>query len=141
MIRGVSHIGIAVASIEESRKLYESLGLEVEEVEEVPAEKVRVAMIPCGDTRIELLEPTADDSPIAKFIAKRGPGVHHVCLDSDDVRSDDGRLRRSGYEVLREEPTRGAGGTWVQFVHPKSTGGVLLELAQPGGASESDGIE
>jgi len=131
MIDRMDHIGIAVRSIEEARGLYEALGLRIEEIEDVPQEGVRVAIIPCGGARIELLEPTSDDSPIAKFIAQRGPGIHHVCVGSDDVRADDRELRQRGYRVLRPEPTRGAGGAWVQFVHPKSTGGVLLELAQP----------
>lgn len=137
MIRGVDHIGIAVESIAEARKLYEALGLSVEEIEEVPSEGVRVAMIPCGGTRIELLEATRDDSPIATFLARRGPGIHHVCLASDEIREDDRALRDRGYRVLRPEPTRGAGGSLVQFVHPRSTGGVLLELAEPGDG-ESD---
>lgn len=132
MIQKVDHIGIAVRSIEESRKMYETLGLSVSFIEEVPAEGVRVAMIECGETHIELLEPMSDESPIAKFLEKRGPGIHHVCLGSDDVRGDDSRLRAGGFEVLRPEPTRGAGGCWVQFVHPKSTGGVLLELSEKG---------
>lgn len=136
MIDGVAHIGIAVHSIEEARGLYEALGMTIESIEEVPAEKVRVAMIACGGTHIELLEPTADDSPIATFLAKRGPGIHHLCLDSTDVRADDARLRDAGYRVLRPEPTRGAGGCWVQFVHPKSAGGVLLELSQPAEAGD-----
>ena len=130
MISGLDHIGIAVRSIDEGRRLYEALGLEVEAVEEVDAEGVRVAMIRCGDSRIELLEPTRDDSPIARFLDQRGPGIHHLCLATDDIRGDDRRLRDAGLEVLRPEPTRGAGGCWVQFVHPRSTGGVLLELSQ-----------
>lgn len=132
MIGKIDHVGIAVRSIEESRKLYEALGLQVAEIEEVPHEGVRVAMIPCGASRIELLEPLSEDSPIAKFLEKRGPGIHHLCLASGDVRADDARLREAGFQVLRPEPTRGAGGCWVQFVHPKSTGGVLLELSQEG---------
>ena len=132
MIEGVDHIGIAVRSIDEARSLYEALGLEVDEIEEVPSEKVRVAMIRCGTTRIELLEPTADDSPIARFLDQRGPGIHHLCLRSADVDADDRRLRDAGRDVLRPAPTRGAGGSRVQFVHPKSAGGVLLELSQPG---------
>lgn len=132
MIRAIDHLGIAVRSIEEGRKVYEAMGLRVEAIEEVPAEKVRVALIPCGEARIELLEPTAPDSPIAKFLAQRGPGLHHLCLATDVVAEDDQRLRAAGFQVLRPEPTRGAGGCWVQFVHPRSTGGVLLELAQPG---------
>lgn len=132
MIEQVDHIGIAVRSIDEARVLYEALGLHVEEIEEVPQEKVRVAMIPCGQTCIELLEPTGPDSPIAKFLETRGPGIHHLCLKSGDVVEDDAKLREAGFRVLRDAPTPGAGGTRVQFVHPKSTGGVLLEIAQHG---------
>lgn len=131
MIQKIDHIGVAVHSIEEGRKFYEHLGLHVEEIEEVEAEGVRVAMIPCGESKIELLEPTRDDSPIAKFLAKRGPGIHHVCLGSDDVDGQDRDLRAAGVQVLRPQPTLGAGGCRVQFVHPKSAGGVLLELSQP----------
>lgn len=130
MIQGIDHIGIAVASIAEARGFYEALGLTVEAIEEVPQEGVRVALIACGASRIELLEPTTDDSPIAKFLARRGPGLHHLCLSSSDVRADDARLREGGFEVLRPEPTRGAGGCWVQFVHPRSAGGVLVELSE-----------
>lgn len=133
MIRKLDHLGVAVRSIEEGRRLYEALGLTVEAIEEVPHEGVRVAMIPCGETRIELLEATTPDSPIAKFIARRGPGIHHLCLASDALPEDDARLREAGYEVLRERPTRGAGGCWVQFVHPKSAGGVLIELSMEDG--------
>jgi methylmalonyl-CoA/ethylmalonyl-CoA epimerase len=130
MIAGIAHIGIAVRSIEEARGFWEALGLRVEHVEEVPHEGVRVAMIPCGGSRIELLEPTREDSPIAGFLAKRGPGIHHLCLASDDVAGDDSRLRAAGVELLRAAPTAGAGGSRVQFVHPKSAGGVLVELAE-----------
>jgi methylmalonyl-CoA/ethylmalonyl-CoA epimerase len=131
MIDKVDHIGIAVRSIAEARGLYEALGLHVEEIEEVPQEGVRVAIIPCGGTRIELLEPTSPDSPVARFLEQRGPGIHHLCVGSTDVRADDARLRERGFQVLRDEPTRGAGGAKVQFVHPRSTGGVLLELSEP----------
>jgi len=141
MIERIDHIGIAVRSIAEARVLYEAMGLQVEAIEDVPHEGVRVALIPCGDSRIELLEPTADDSPIAKFLEKRGPGLHHLCLASDDVRSDDARLRAGGFQVLRPEPTRGAGGCWVQFVHPKSAGGVLIELSDPHPPAPSPGGE
>jgi methylmalonyl-CoA/ethylmalonyl-CoA epimerase len=132
MIERIEHVGIAVRSIEEARGFYEALGLRIEAIEEVPQEGVRVALIPCGESRIELLEPMTEDSPIAKFLEKRGPGIHHLCLASSDVRADDSQLREGGYQVLRPEPTRGAGGCWVQFVHPKSTGGVLLELSEGG---------
>ncbi len=136
MIERIDHVGVAVASIAEARRLYEALGLEVEVIEEVPAEGVRVAMIRCGEARIELLEALGEDSPIARFLERRGPGIHHLALASDDVRADDGRLRAAGYRVLREAPTRGAGGCWVQFVHPGSTGGVLLELSEEPGDGE-----
>jgi methylmalonyl-CoA/ethylmalonyl-CoA epimerase len=131
MIPRIDHVGIAVESIDEARKLYERLGLEVAEIEEVPQEGVRVAMIDCGASRIELLEPTTPDSPIRKFLDRRGPGMHHLCLASEALADDDRRLREQGYRLLRDKPTRGAGGCWVQFVHPKSAGGVLLELSQP----------
>ena len=136
MIEGIEHVGIAVRSIAEARRFYEALGLHVDHVEEVPQEGVRVAMIPCGASRIELLEPTTPESPIAKFLERRGPGIHHLCLASAGVRADDKRLREAGYEVLRPEPTRGAGGCWVQFVHPRSAGGVLLELSERPAAAE-----
>ncbi len=138
MIRGVDHLGIAVRSIAESRVFYEALGLAVEAIEEVPGDQVRVAMIPCGAMRLELLEPTSPESPIARFLERRGPGLHHLCLATDDLGADDARLREAGYQLLRPEPSRGAGGCWIQFVHPKSTGGVLVELSQPpAGASEA----
>lgn len=130
MIGRIDHIGIAVVSIAEARLFYEAMGLVVEAIEEVPKEGVRVAMIPCGESKIELLEALSPDSPIARFLAKRGPGIHHLCLASDDLHHDDLVLRAAGVELLRPEPTLGAGGCWVQFVHPRSAGGVLIELAQ-----------
>lgn len=139
MIERIDHIGIAVRSIEEGRKFYEALGMSVERIEEIPQERVRVAMIRCGESWIELLEPLSADSPIAKFLDKRGPGIHHLCLGSGDIRADDGRLRELGIEPMRPEPTRGAGGCWVQFVHPKKTGGVLVELAEEPHSQEGEG--
>ncbi len=132
MIEGIDHIGIAVESIAEARRFYESLGLHVEAVEEVPAEGVRVAIIPCGASRIELLEPLEHDSPIGRFLAKRGPGIHHLCLGTDDVDAEDRRLRAAGHRLLRAGPSLGAEGCRVQFVHPKSAGGVLVELSERG---------
>jgi len=130
MIESIDHIGIAVESIDEARGFWESLGLVVDEIEEVPQEGVRVAMLSVGNSRIELLEATRPDSPIARFLEQRGPGIHHLCLASDDVRGDDQRLRAKGHQLVREEPTVGAGGCWVQFVHPRSAGGVLVELSE-----------
>jgi methylmalonyl-CoA/ethylmalonyl-CoA epimerase len=139
VIRGVDHIGIAVASIAEARGFWEALGLKISSIEEVPREGVRVAMIEVGGVRVELLEPTAPDSPVAKFLAKRGGGIHHLCLASDDLGADDARLRASGVELLRVAPTPGAGGALVQFVHPRSAGGVLVELSEGHGAREGEG--
>jgi methylmalonyl-CoA/ethylmalonyl-CoA epimerase len=136
MIDGIDHIGIAVRSIEESRVFYEHLGLSIVAIEEVPQEKVRVAIIPCGSSRIELLEPTAADSPIAKFLERRGPGVHHLCLGTGDVGACDRTLRAAGLELLRPAPTAGAQGATVQFVHPRSGGGVLVELSEQPSESE-----
>lgn len=130
MIERIDHVGIAVQSIDEALKLYQKLGLEVEGFEEVPSEGVRVAMIRCGESRIELLEATTDDSPIARFLAKRGGGVHHICLATTDVRADQASLEADGVQLLRPAPTRGAGGCWVQFIHPKSAAGVLVELSE-----------
>ena len=125
MIPRLHHIGIAVRSIAEARGFYEALGLAVETVEEVPEEKVRIAMIRCGESWIELLEATTADSPIAKFLDKRGPGIHHLCLASTDLAADSSALRAAGVELLHAQAARG-----VQFIHPKSAGGVLVELAQ-----------
>jgi methylmalonyl-CoA epimerase len=130
LIQGIDHIGIAVESIDKAKRFYEALGLEVTAIEEVPQEGVRVALIPAGASRIELLEATRADSPIAKFLERRGEGLHHLCLATDDLGSDDRALRRSGTVLLRERPSRGAEGCWVQFVHPKSATGVLVELSE-----------
>lgn len=131
MITGLDHVAIAVSSIEEARAFYEKLGLEITAIEVVEHEGVRVAMIPCGGTRIELLEPLSNDSPVGRFLERRGPGIHHLCMRSDDVHEDDGKLREDGLSLLRERPGPGAEGATVQFVHPKSAGGVLLELSEP----------
>ncbi len=131
MITGLDHVAIAVSSIEEARAFYEKLGLEITAIEVVEHEGVRVAMIPCGGTRIELLEPLSSDSPVGRFLERRGPGIHHLCMRSDDVHEDDGKLREDGLSLLRERPGPGAEGATVQFVHPKSAGGVLLELSEP----------
>lgn len=138
MIKHVDHIGIAVESIESARRFWEALGLEICDIEEIPQEGVRVAMIELGGTRLELLEPTRPDSPVARFLAKRGPGIHHVCLASDDLTADDARLAAAGVDRLRASPTPGAGGASVQFVHPRSAGGVLVELSQRTPADEEE---
>ena len=132
MIKGVDHIGVAVRSLQERVPLYRALGLEVTGGEEVPSEMVRVAFVSLGGTRIELLEPTTPDSPIAKFIATRGEGMHHICLEVEDIRATMGELAAQGFELLSGEPRPGAHGRQVCFIHPKSAGGVLIELCQGG---------
>ncbi len=106
------------------------LGLDVAETEEVAGQKVRVAMLPIGESRIELLEATSADSPISRFLEKRGPGIHHIAVRVDDIRAALADLRAKGARLIDEEPRQGAGGCLVAFVHPSSTGGVLLELVQ-----------
>jgi LAO/AO transport system kinase len=128
----IDHLGIAVKSLEDALRFYESIGLAAAHRETVDAEKVHVAMLPAGDSRIELLEPSAADSPIGKFLEKRGPGLHHVAMRVPDLSGAVERLRTSGARLLNE-PRRGAGGHLYVFVHPASTGGVLLELIQESG--------
>jgi len=129
----LDHIGVAVESLEEGRKFYEALGLGPMHVEEVPSEKVRVGFFELANqARIELLEPTSKDSPIAKFLEKRGPGVQQICLKVKDIRKTITELKAKGVQMINDEPKPGAGGCLIAFVHPKSTGGVLLELSQSG---------
>jgi len=131
MIERLNHIGIAVEDLEEAIRLYRDvIGLSFQGIEEVPSERVRVAMFQVGDTRIELLQGTGDDSPITKFIAKRGMGVHHLAFCVDDAGAELERLSSSGLRLLDESPRKGAHGTRVVFVHPKSTMGVLTELVE-----------
>jgi LAO/AO transport system kinase len=125
----IDHLGIAVDSIERALAFYESIGLAATHRETVATEKVHVAMLPAGESRIELLEPAAPDSPISKFLEKRGPGLHHVALKVPDLPAAVERLRASGARLLNE-PRVGAGGHLYVFVHPASAGGVLLELIQ-----------
>ena len=125
----IDHLGIAVTSLEQSIAFYQSLGLAVAHRETVVTEKVDVAMLPAGDSRIELLQPTAPDSPIARFLEKRGPGLHHIALRVPDLDAAISRLQAGGARLLNQ-PRTGAGGHTYVFVHPASTGGVLLELIQ-----------
>ena len=133
----IDHIGIAVNSLAEGTKFYEALGIDVEGEEEVKSQGVRVAFLPVGETKLELLEPTGPDSPIARHIEKRGPGMHHLCIQVSDISAKMAELKGQGFRLLSDETQAGAHNCLVCFVHPKSTGGVLLELSQPGGASES----
>jgi len=126
----IDHLGIAVKSLAQARKFYEQLGLDVAEEETVPHEKVKVAMVPLGESRIELLEATSADSVIAKFIEKRGEGLHHVALHVPDINRAVEQLKAAGTRFVSDEIKIGAGGHLYVFVHPSSTGGVLLELVQ-----------
>ena len=127
----IDHLGIAVRSLDAALEFYERvLGLPVAGREEVPHEKVRVALLPAGDSRIELLEATAEDSPIARFIARRGEGLHHVALRVPDLAAAAERLRAAGARLVNEKIQTGAGGHRYLFIHPGSAGGVLLELVE-----------
>ncbi|HKW76058.1 MAG TPA: methylmalonyl-CoA epimerase [Terriglobales bacterium] len=126
----IDHLGIAVKSLKQARKFYEQLGLQVAEEETVEHEKVKVAMIPVGESRIELLEPTSSDSVIAKFLEKRGEGLHHVALHVPDLSHAVETLKAAGTRFISDEIKIGAGGHLYIFVHPSSAGGVLLELCQ-----------
>jgi methylmalonyl-CoA/ethylmalonyl-CoA epimerase len=127
----IEHIGIATNGLDEALKFWrDTLGLELKEIETVEDQKVRVAMLPVGEPRIELLEATDEDSPIAKFLQKRGAGIHHIAVRVDDIRATLARLKAEGARLIDESPRTGAGGCLVAFVHPASTNGVLLELVQ-----------
>jgi methylmalonyl-CoA epimerase len=124
----IDHLGIAVKSLAEAKSIYEKLGLTISPEETVEQEKVRLVMVPIGESRLELLEATSEDSTIAKFIAKRGEGLHHVCLRVPDLATAVAKLKQDGVRLVSEEIKVGAGGHRYVFVHPQSTGGVLLEL-------------
>lgn len=127
----IEHIGIATHGIEESLRFWrDALGLSVVETEEVDEQGVRVAMLPVGGTRIELLEATRADSPIAKFLEKRGAGIHHIAVRVDDIHATLLRLKESGARLIDEEPRRGAGDCLIAFIHPSSANGVLVELVE-----------
>jgi len=128
----LDHLGIAVKSLAAAKGIYEKLGLSVSAEEVVEQEKVRLVMVRVGESRLELLEPTAEDSTIAKFIAKRGEGLHHVCIRVPDLAEAVAKLKKDGVRLVSEEIKVGAGGHRYVFVHPSSAGGVLLELVEGG---------
>ena len=125
----LDHIGIAVRSLA-SAKIYEDLGLTIEHVETVETQRVKTAFLSVGDSNLELLEPTSPDSPIAKFIEKRGEGIHHICLRVDDLEAHLERLKAAGYRLINEAPVPGAHGCRVAFLHPSAGNGVLIELSE-----------
>jgi len=127
----INHLGIATKGIDEALEFWsDALGLENAHTEVVEDQKVRVAMLPIGESRIELLEPTNDDSPISKFLEKRGGGLHHIAVEVDDINAALARLKEKGMRLIDESPRIGAEGCLVAFVHPSSANGVLLELVQ-----------
>jgi methylmalonyl-CoA epimerase len=126
----IDHLGVAVKSLQAAKAIYEKLGLSISPEETVDQEQVRLVMIPVGESRLELLEATSENSTIAKFIAKRGEGLHHVCLKVPDLPATVHRLKQDGVRLVSEEIKIGAGGHRYVFVHPSSTGGVLLELVE-----------
>lgn len=126
----IDHLGIAVKSLAAAKAIYEKLGLTVSPEETIEQEHVRLVMVPLGESRLELLEPTSETSTVAKFIAKRGEGLHHVCLKVPDLRAAVERLKKDGVRLVSQEIKIGAGGHHYVFVHPSSAGGVLLELVQ-----------
>jgi LAO/AO transport system kinase len=134
----IQHLGVAVASIDEALAFWrDALGLELREIEVVADQGVRVAMLPIGESRIELLEATSDDTPVGKFIAKRGVGIHHLCVEVADLASRLADLKARGIRLIDAQPRTGAGGALVAFVHPASTGGVLIELTQAGSGAHA----
>ncbi|HYN84426.1 MAG TPA: methylmalonyl-CoA epimerase [Pyrinomonadaceae bacterium] len=136
----IEHIGIATPRLEESLKFWrDSLGLEVTHTEVVEEQGVRVAMLPVGEPRVELLEPTGPQSPVAKFLEKRGPGIHHIAVRVPDIRAALARLKAEGARLIDETPRTGAGGCLVAFVHPSTAGGVLLELVEHTAESSHSG--
>ena len=126
----IDHLGIAVKSLAAAKAIYEKLGLSVSVEDIVEQEQVRLVMVPVGESRLELLEATSEDSTIAKFIAKRGEGLHHICLRVPDLSVAIGRLKQDGVRLVSDEIKIGAGGHRYVFVHPSSAGGVLLELVE-----------
>ena len=127
----VDHIGIAVKSIEDALKFWEvTLGIKCEGIEEVKEQKVKTAFLPIKDTELELLEATDEDSPIAKFIEKKGEGIHHIAIRVENLEEALEELKQKGVRLIDEKPRYGAGGARIAFIHPKATGGILLELSE-----------
>ena len=127
----IEHLGIAVKDLQASNILFEKLlGVSHYKIEEVASEGVRTSFFKSGPNKIELLEATKEDSPIAKFLERKGEGIHHVAFAVDDIKEEISRLKAEGFTVLNEEPKRGADNKWVAFLHPKTTNGLLVELCQ-----------
>ena len=133
MLTKINHIGIAVKSLDDAVPFYrDNLGMAFAGIEEVAEQKVRVAMLQIGESKIELLEPTSEDSPVARFIEKNGAGIHHIAYEVADIESAIAKLIAGGARMIDEKPRHGAHGTRIAFIHPKSSNGVLTELCQAG---------
>ncbi len=132
MITKIDHIAIASDDIDDAQNFFNKLlGLEIDDRETVDDQKIRTDIYALGASNIEVMEPTADDSPISKFLAKRGEGIHHICFEVDDIHQTLHELKSRGIQLIDEQPRTGAGGKLIAFLHPKSTHGVLIELSQP----------
>lgn len=132
MFKKISHVGVAVKDLGISETLFAKLtGAHSSGSEEVAGQRVKLSFFHIGDFSMELTQATAPDSPIAKYIDKRGEGIHHLSFEVDDIRAELARLKAEGFQLIDEEPRIGAGGSWIAFLHPKSTGGILIELNQP----------
>ena len=130
-VKGINHIAVVVDDMEKSLSFWrDALGMELHELCDVPAEKSKVAFMPLAGSEIELVQPTSDDSGIAKYLAKRGPGMHHICVEVDDIHGMLAQLKSKGIRLINEEPRIAADGKKYAFVHPESTNGVLVELYQ-----------
>jgi methylmalonyl-CoA epimerase len=130
MPKEISHIGIAVKNLDEAIQFYKKLGLEVEGIEVIESQKVKVAFIPVGNVRLELLEPTSEDSTVAKFLVKKGEGIHHLALGTENLEKRLQEIEKKGIKLIDKTPRKGAHNTNIAFLHPKSTYGVLLELCE-----------
>lgn len=129
--RKINHVAIVVKDIEDAMKFWrDGLGLEIEQVKDIPEQESKVAILPLGDADIELVEPTSDDSGIARFLEKRGPGIHHVCFETDDIYGALEHLNQMGIRLINETPRINTEGKLYAFIHPESTNGVLVELYQ-----------
>jgi methylmalonyl-CoA/ethylmalonyl-CoA epimerase len=128
-VKKINHVAVVVSDIDEALEFWQdALGLELSHVEDVPGQEARVAFLPAGDSKVELVEPTTGDSGLARHLDKRGPGLHHICLEVEDIEGTLARLKEKGVRLINREPVTGAGGRKIAFIHPKSTGGVLVEL-------------
>ena len=138
MIRKINHVAIVVEDLEEGKRFWETLGLRIRKTEIVPEQEVNVAFLPVGNSTIELLEPTNAESGVARYLQKRGPGIHHICLEVDDIVETLDRLRDAGVPLIDETPRAGSSGKKLAFIHPKGTGGVLVELYELPTPDEGD---